>query len=138
VGRVVLLGAYQADVVYSQPVHVTGFASEAGKLDQLGVETSDYQGATGIVGVLASRFEEEGMPVVSLWVGLPHYINASPNPRGALALVQKLAACLEFSVDEKPLRARATAFEERISKLVSSDSELSEYVKQLKKREFSQ
>ena len=78
------------------------------------------------------------LAVVSLWVGLPHYINASPNPRGALALVQKLTACLEFSVDEEPLRARAAAFEERISKLVSSDSELSEYVKQLKKREFSQ
>ena len=138
VARVVLLGAYQADVVYSQPVHVTGFASEAGKLEQLGVERSDYQGATGIVGVLAARFEQEGTPVVSLWVGLPHYINASPNPRGALALVQKLSTCLEFSLDEKPLRARAAAFEERISKLVSSDSELSEYVKQLKKREFSQ
>ncbi len=138
VGRVVLLGGYQADVVYSQPVHVTGFASEEEKLKNLGVETSDYQGATGIVGVLGSRFEEEGVQVVSLWVGLPHYINASPNPRGALALVQKLTACLEFSVDEEPLRARAAAFEERISKLVSSDSELSEYVKQLKKREFSQ
>ena len=135
---VVLLGAYQADVVYSQPVHVSGFARLAGKVTRLGVETSDYQGATGIVGVLGSRFEEEGISVASFWVGLPHYINASPNPRGALALLQKLTACLEFSIDESSLRARATAFEERISKLVSSDSELSEYVKQLKKREFSQ
>ncbi len=138
VRRVVLLGAYQADVVYSQPVQVTGFASDAGDLKRLAVESSDYQGATGIVGVLGSRFEEEGIPVVSLWAGLPHYINASPNPRGALALVQKLSHYLGFSIDEKPLRAQTSAFEERISKLVSSDSELSEYVKQLKRREFAQ
>lgn len=138
VRRVVLLGAYQADVVYSQPVQVTGFASDAEDLKRLAVESSDYEGATGIVGVLGSRFEEAGIPVVSLWAGLPHYINASPNPRGALALVQKLSQCLGFSIDEKPLRAQTADFEERISKLVSSDSELSEYVKQLKRREFAQ
>ena len=138
VRRAVLLGAYQADVVYSQPVQVTGFASDTEDLKRLAVENSDYQGATGIVGVLGSRLEEEGIPVVSLWAGLPHYINASPNPRGALALVQKLSQCLGFSIDEKPLQAQTSAFEERISKLVSSDSELSEYVKQLKRREFAQ
>ena len=100
----------------------------------------DLSGATiaDEAGVLGSRFEEEGIPVVSLWAGLPHYINASPNPRGALALVQKLSHYLGFSIDEKPLRAQTSAFEERISKLVSSDSELSEYVKQLKRREFAQ
>ena len=90
VGRVYLLGAYQADVVYSQPVQVTGFATDVDAFELLGVASSDYQGPTGIVGVLASCLEEAGFPVVSLWAGLPHYINISPNPRGALALVQKL------------------------------------------------
>jgi hypothetical protein len=136
VARVFLLGAYQADVVYSQPVPVTGFATHE-ELDGLSVTASDYQGPTGIVGVLGSRFEEEGIPVVSLWAGLPHYINATPNPRGALALLQKLVELLRFPLDEQPLRASAVEFEERISKLVASDDELSEYVRQLKKREFA-
>ena len=137
VGRVYLLGAYQADVVYSQPVQVTGFATDAEALEVLGVTSSEYQGPTGIVGVLGSLLEEAGFPVVSLWVGLPHYINASPNPRGALALVQKLVQLLGFPVDEEPLQKSAAEFEERINKLVASDAELSEYVRQLKRREFA-
>ena len=137
VARAVLLGAYQADVVYSQPVQVTGFASHEEELHALGVVSSDYQGPTGVVGVLAARFEAEGIPVLSLWAGLPHYINASPNPRGALALVQKLKEYLGLRLDEAPLQKSAAEFEERINKLVASDPELSEYVRQLKRREFA-
>lgn len=138
VRRVVLLGAYLADVVYSRPVRVTGFASCPEDLEGLGVESSAYEGPTGIVGVLGERMREEGFRVLSLWAGLPHYINASPNPRGALALLQTLTRCLDFRVDDEPLRASAAEFEQRISQLVSGDPELVEYVRQLKRREFAQ
>jgi hypothetical protein len=138
VKRVVLLGAYVADVVYSRPVDVTGFASEADRLSAIGVAPSHYEGPTGIAGVLGEHLRADGVPVLSLWAGLPHYISASPNPRGALALVQKLASDLPLAIDEAPLRAEAAAFEEKISALVSGDPELSEYVRLLKKREFAQ
>ena len=138
VKRVVLLGAYVADVVYSRPVDVTGFASDDDRLAAIGVAPSRYEGPTGIVGVLGEHLRADGVPVLSLWAGLPHYISASPNPRGALALVQKLASDLPLAIDEAPLRAEAAAFEEKISALVSGDPELSEYVRLLKKREFAQ
>jgi proteasome assembly chaperone (PAC2) family protein len=138
VQNVVLAGAYLADVVYSQPVALTGFASEPEVLLLHGISSTSYQGPTGIVGVLAERLQREGMSVMSLWAGLPHYIDATPNPRGALALVQKLTECLRFRVDEAPLRSRAAEFEQEISKVVANDAELSEYVKRLKRREFAQ
>ncbi len=138
VRRVVLLGAYVADVVYSRPVAVTGFGSDEGALAALGVAESHYEGPTGIVGVLAERLLADGVPVLSLWAGLPHYITASPNPRGTLALVQKLAQGLPLAIDEEPLRREAAAFEQRISDLVNGDPELAEYVRLLKKREFAQ
>ncbi len=136
--RVVLLGAFLADVVYSRPVGVTGFATDEKELERLGVVPSRYEGPTGIVGVLADRLQREGVEVVSLWAGLPHYINVSPNPRGSLALLQSLCSCLDIAVDEEPLRTEAAAFEQRISTLVSNDPELGEYVRQLKRREFAQ
>lgn len=138
VRRVVLLGAYLADVVYSRPVGVTGFASEPRLLEGLGVAPSGYEGPTGIVGVLADRLNAAGVEVVSLWAGLPHYISASPNPRGALALVQKLMELLDIKLDVEPLRRRAASFEQKISEIVASDPELSEYVRQLKRRDFAQ
>jgi hypothetical protein len=138
VERVFLLGAYLADVVYSLPVKVTGFATDAADLEQLGVEGSGYQGPTGIVGVLCDRLQRDGARVVSLWAGLPHYINVSPNPRGALALLEKLAPCLDLKLDDEPLRRSSGEFEQRISDLVAADPEISEYVRQLKRREFAQ
>lgn len=136
--RVVLLGAYLADVVYSRPVSVTGFASHEGLLEPLDVTPSAYEGPTGIVGVLGEELAREGVEVVSLWAGLPHYINAAPNPRGALALLQATAQLLELKLDLQALRHEAAEFEERVSALVRADPELGEYVRALKKREFAQ
>ena len=138
VERVILLGSYLADVIYSQPVQITGYASGEGVLDSMGVEPSQYQGPTGILGVLADRFESDGYEVVSLWAGLPQYINARPNPRGALALLQVLGDFLDLEIELEPMYKSAAEFEERISRLVSRDPELSDYVRQLKRREFAQ
>jgi hypothetical protein len=138
VQRVVLVGAFLADVVYSRPVGVTGFASDPSVLERIGVPASSYQGPTGILGVIAERLRRDGLEIVSLWAGLPHYISAAPNPRGALALLHKLSELLELKLDDEPLRREAASFEEKISALVAGDPELSEYVRQLKRRDFAQ
>lgn len=136
--RVVLLGAYLADVVYSRPVPIQGFASDPALLEKLAVTQSMYEGPTGIVGVLADHLEDEGFEIVSLWAALPHYIQSAPNPRGALALVQKLEEYLGLRIDDAPLRERAAEFEQEISEAVANNAELSDYVRQLKRREFAQ
>jgi hypothetical protein len=138
IAQVVFLGAYLADVVYSRPVAVTGFASDAARLDKLGVVPSSYAGPTGIIGVLADRLARDGVEMLSLWAGLPHYIDVAPNPRGSLALIQKLAAALDLRLDGSPLEGEAAEFEGRISELVAGDPEIGDYVRRLKRREFAQ
>lgn len=138
VQRVVLLGAYLADVIYSRPVGITGFATPPFKLQDLGIGGSVYEGPTGVVGVLADHFGQEGIPVLSLWGALPHYISAQPNPRGALALVQTLARALDLKLDTGPLEKLAAEFEQHISHVIADDPELAEYVRELKKRDFQQ
>jgi predicted ATP-grasp superfamily ATP-dependent carboligase len=138
VQRCLLLGAYLADVVYSQPVVVTGFASSPELLERFEVEPTSYEGPTGIVGVLATQLQEEGIEVLALWSGLPHYISATPNPRGALALLRKVSLYLGMPFALQRLKEDALRFEEEISRVVAGDDELSEYVKELKRREFAQ
>ena len=137
VQRCLLMGAYLADVVYSQPVVVTGFSSEADLLERFGIEPTSYEGPTGIVGVLSNALEEEGIEVLALWAGLPHYISAAPNPRGALALLRKISQFLDTPFELQRLKEESLRFEEEISKIVAGDNELSEYVKELKRREFA-
>jgi len=138
VRQAVLIGGYLADVLYSRPVAVTGFASRPELLEALGVSSSSYEGPSGMVGVLGEAFRREGVGVVSLWGALPHYISAARNSRGALALVQKALQLLDLKLDTEGLEREAAGFEERISAIVAADPELGEYVRQLKKREFAQ
>lgn len=138
VQRCLLLGAYLADVVYSQPVAVSGFATDPALLEQFEIDPTTYEGPTGIVGVLASALAEEGVEVLSLWAGLPHYISATPNPRGTLALLRKVSSYLGLPFDLQKMKEDSLRFEEEISKVVASDEELSDYVKELKRREFAQ
>lgn len=137
VQQVALVGGYLADVVYSQPVALTGLATDASDLEMLGASTSRYEGPIGILGVLDDRLRREGLSVISLWAGLPHYIDASPNPRGALALVEALSRLLALDVDTESMWVEAAEFEERVSKVVAADAELADYVRRLKKREFA-
>ena len=137
VRRCLMLGAYLADVVYSQPVVVTGFSSDPSLLERFEVEATSYEGATGIVGVLSNALQEEGVEVLSLWAGLPHYISATPNPRGTLALLRKVSQYLDIPFDLEELKQEAFRFEEEISKIVAADDDLTEYVKELKRREFA-
>lgn len=138
VRRCLILGAYLADVIYSQPVVVSGFSSDLELLERFEIEPTSYDGATGIVGVLTNALQEEGVEVLALWAGLPHYISATPNPRGAYALLRKVSRYLEIPFDLDEIKQDSLRFEEEISKIVASDDELTEYVKELKRREFAQ
>ncbi len=136
--RVVLLGAYLADVIYSQPIRVQGFTTDPALSAELGLAPSTYEGPTGIVGVLAEVLRRQGVRTLSLWASLPHYVSISPNPRGSLALLQSLVEVTGLRLDLSSLREEAAEFDQKASELIASDPQLSAYVRELKKRAFSQ
>jgi len=55
-----------------------------------------------------------------------------------LALIQALSQYLGVVIDDGPLCKRAAEFEQKIAETVADDSELADYVKQLKRRDFAQ
>ncbi|MCX5738995.1 MAG: PAC2 family protein [Proteobacteria bacterium] len=136
--RTVMLGAYLADVLYSRPVGITAVASDAALIDRHGLEPTRYEGPTGVVGMLGYLLRQRGIEVLALWAGLPHYINVTPNPRGALALLERAEPILDVKLELDSLRAAARDCEQRMSQMVAEDPELNEYVRELKRREFAQ
>lgn len=133
----VTLGGYLAEVLYSRPVPVTGFATDPERLRRIDVSGTRYEGPTGIVGVLGDAWRGAGKEHVSLWAALPHYIAALPNPRGSLALLLRLTELLQLPVDLTPLKEAAATFEQQVNDAVAKDPQLSAYVRELKKREFA-
>jgi len=78
------------------------------------------------------------VPVVNLWARIPHYVSTRPNPRAALALLQHSEALGDLHFELGPLEADAAKFDAAVAELIASDPELAAYVRELKRRAFSQ
>jgi predicted ATP-grasp superfamily ATP-dependent carboligase len=128
---VVTLGALLADVPHSHPVAMTGFSSDEGLVDRLGLSVGSYEGPTGIVGVLHAAIAAAGLPSTSLWASVPHYVAAAPNPKAALALVRKIEAITGVTVDASELEAAAEDYERQVSLAVQSDPDVQAFVERL-------
>ena len=131
VRMVITLGALLADVPHTRPVSVTGIASDASLVDRLGFEGTSYEGPTGITGVLHHACAAAGIPSVSLWASVPHYVAASPNPKVALALVRAFEGAAGVVIDAGELEAAADDYERQVSAAVASDPEVRGYVERL-------
>jgi proteasome assembly chaperone (PAC2) family protein len=128
---VITLGSLLADVPHTRPVSITGLASESSLVDRLGFEHTTYQGPTGIVGVLHHACAEAGLPSVSLWASVPHYVAAAPNPKVALALVRAFEGAAGVVVDASELESAAEDYERQVSAAVASDPEVKAFVERL-------
>ena len=134
----VTLGALLADVPHTRPIRLVGTATDDELLKHLGLRHSRYEGPTGIVGVLHDACRQEGMPSVSLWASVPHYVASPSNPKATQALVQRLAELLELPIGVGELTRAAGAWERQVNELVSSDPDVSAYVRQLEERDDNQ
>jgi proteasome assembly chaperone (PAC2) family protein len=132
---VVTLGALLADVAYSRPVRLTGTASDPALAQRLHLAVSKYEGPTGIVGVLHDRCRRQGLPAISIWANVPHYLAASPNVKASLALVRRVFTLLDYGADLSDLEHAAGEFDSRVAQVLAADPKVAEYVRQLEERE---
>jgi predicted ATP-grasp superfamily ATP-dependent carboligase len=134
VGLVITLGSLLADVPHTRPSPVTGGATDPDLIERLGLQRSRYEGPTGIVGVLHDACHRAGLPSVSLWAAVPHYVSLAPSPRAALALCERLGEILGTDVDTSELDEASERYSEQVSEAVASDEETAAYVAELEQR----
>lgn len=128
---VVILGALLGDTPHTRPVPVSGVTSDADLARRLDLEESRYEGPTGIVGVLQEACAHAGVPAVTLWAAVPHYVAQPPNPKATLALLNKLEDLLDLRIPPGELPEDARAWQLGVDQLAAEDSEVAEYVQQL-------
>ena len=128
---VVLLGALLADSPHTRPVPVTAAASDPALAADLRAEPVDYKGPTGIVGVLQHACADAGIPAVSLWASVPHYVAQPPSPKATLALIRGVEDVLDVSLPLADLPQEARAWERGVDELAEQDTEVADYVRTL-------
>lgn len=134
VAAVVLVGALLADVPHTRPIPAS-FSSEDTEIqDLLDIDEPTYEGPVGIVGVLAHTAYQAGIPSLSLWAAVPHYVGQAPSPKAQLALMRKLEELLGVPLDPQQaedISEDAAAWERGVDDLAEEDAEIADYVKRL-------
>ena len=128
---VVTMGALLADVPHTRPVQVLGTAYDEATAHKLGLKPSNYEGPTGIIGVLHAEARDAGFTAASLWAAVPSYVPGATSPKAALALVERLTNMLDVAVYATDLEIAAVSYERQVSELVAEDEETAEFVTQL-------
>jgi proteasome assembly chaperone (PAC2) family protein len=131
---VIGLGALYAGRPHTRPVRVTGAATTPELAERYGLQQPRYEGPTGILGVLADACRHAEIPALTFWSWVPHYLQGSPSPTAALALVQRLRALLEMDIDLADLEGRSRAHEARIAEAVRLDPEVAATVEELERQ----
>jgi hypothetical protein len=128
---IILLGALLADAPHTRPVPVSVGSANSKLGTGVGVGLVDYKGPTGIVGVLQHICAGAGIPAVSLWAQVPHYVAQPPSPKATLALLRGVEDILDVPLPLADLPEEARAWERGVDELAQQDSEVADYVRTL-------
>ncbi|MDR1431642.1 MAG: PAC2 family protein [Propionibacteriaceae bacterium] len=131
---VVLAGALLADAPHTRPIQVSASTGNELLAADFGLEASDYEGPTGILGVFGHELDSAGVPSISLWASVPHYVAEPPNPKATLALLGRIEEILNIPLQSGDLAERAGEWTERVNELISDNPEISLYVSALEER----
>ena len=135
VEEVILLGAFIGQVAHTRQVPIIGVATDPALVVRNGLLTSQYEGPTGIVGVIVEACREAGIPALALWAAAPHYLAANPNPKAMLALASRATSILGVEVDFTELKTVTSEYLERVDAALEASDEFSEYVAELEQVE---
>jgi proteasome assembly chaperone (PAC2) family protein len=132
---VVTLGALLSDAPHTRPTPVTGTAYDPESARRFGLEHSRYEGPTGIVGVLQDACVNAGIPAISFWAAVPHYVSQPPNPKATLALLHRVEEVLDIAVPLGELPGQADEWQKLVDEMAEEDSDVRDYIRDLEERD---
>lgn len=128
---VVTVGAAAEAVPHTRPPLVVGSSTDDGLVRALGLARPQYQGVTGLVGVLQERLDRAAVPAVSLRVGVPHYLGNAKHPQSSAALLRHLEHVLGIPTPHDALAEDAMRWRSLHDEAVAEDTQAAVYVRML-------
>ena len=131
----VTLGALLSDSPHTRPTPVSGSSYDPESALRYGLDGSRYEGPTGIVGVLQSMCVQMGIPAISFWAAVPHYVSQPPNPKATVALLHRVEEVLDIPVPMGELPQQADEWQKLVDEMAAEDDEVTEYIRNLEERD---
>ena len=128
---VVTVGAAAEGVPHTRSPQVVGSSSNQSLARRLGLSRPQYQGPTGVVGVIQERLDREGIAGVSLRVGVPHYLTNAQHPKSSAALLRHLEHVLGIPTSHGEMYEEIQRWEELHDAAVEGDDQTVSYLTML-------
>jgi proteasome assembly chaperone (PAC2) family protein len=128
---VVTVGAAAEAVPHTRLPQVVGSSTNDGLVAALGLQRPQYQGMTGLVGVLQERLDRSDIPAVSLRVGVPHYLGNARHPQSSAALLRHLEHVLGVPTGHARLDDEVQRWRSLHDEAVAEDRQASAYLQML-------
>lgn len=134
IDHVIMLGSMLADVPHTRPMPIFKSSQNPALQEAYQLEPSRYEGPVGILSVLAQALESEGIPVLSLWGSVPHYVHNTSNPKAAHGFLNELQSLIGMTFETGSLAEQAFEWERSIDDVAEGDEDMTSYVAQLEKQ----
>lgn len=125
------LVARPAATPHTRPIPVSGSSADLQLAAKFGLGRSQYQGPTGVVGVLHDSLRRRGVPLISLAASVPHYLNVEENPPATLALLKALEPMTGLAAPVGDLDEEVVKFMTRVEEASRGDDQIAGYVRTL-------
>jgi proteasome assembly chaperone (PAC2) family protein len=133
VRRVYTIGSYYDQIPHTRPPHVTAVVSDLrlkAELRSQHVDFTSYEGPTSIQTFLLYTCQQRQVEGVSLWGGVPPYMQGS-YPKGVVRILSILSKLIGFTIDSGALQSWVTEFESALQEQVVKNDELQAFIRQL-------
>jgi proteasome assembly chaperone (PAC2) family protein len=132
VEEALLVGAYVGAVSHTTPVVLSGVGSDAVSVIRSGLDSANYKGPSGIVGVVQGACKEVGIRSLSMWAPTPPYLSGNPFPKAVLALVEKISDITNLHIDTSELIAVDAEYTQKVDEaLEDAGSDVSEFLEEI-------
>jgi len=131
ISGIVFLGSLLAEVPHTRPIPIFISSENQSVRSKFDVERSTYEGPVGILSVLADAAEKAGIPTMSLWASVPHYVHHAPSPKATLAIVDRLEEIVDVTISRGTLVDDAEAWVTNVDALADDDEDMAAYIRGL-------
>lgn len=127
------LGAFPAPAPHTRPVKLaaTAPAASAALIERIGIVHGELEVPAGVMSALELGFADAGIPVVTLWARVPHYVAGMPFPQASAALVDGLAGLAGLRLDSSELRHAAESSRRQVDQLIDDNTDHQAMVRKL-------
>lgn len=117
------LGGFPAPMPHTRPIRVIATAIDEGMANDVGFIPGIREVPAGIHAALLKGFERSGIPALSLWAMVPHYVSGMPYPEASVGLLDQLVRLSGLTLNSDELRAAADVTRHRIDGLIAQNPE---------------